>query len=184
MSESVSGESASITFEDAIVQTQTLLAAMSSATLSEVSITTTIAQLVRSIDGARGFFVTYLMDERPLADQVTPSVIQALQSSPEIVAELLIKNLAMSSAMAVYHRRQHDQAMATGSDRVQARSLRLIQALKLAIVPEKAQQLLTSTTTGQGQYQAFLDRWHYDQEQQQAIQQAMEQVLVMSSSMV
>jgi hypothetical protein len=34
---------------------------------------------------------------------------------------------------------------------------------------EKLQQLATSLNTGQGEYQAFLERWGYDNYQRQAI---------------
>jgi hypothetical protein len=163
----------SITFEQAIGLTQTLLNQMAEGNLSDSEIEQRIAALVASENGARGFFVTYLTDERSLADQPTAGVIRALQSSPDVVVELLLKNIAMSSAMAVAHRRNQNEPMAQGSDRVRSRSLHLIQQLHSPLITEKAQQLNTSAQTGTGSYQAFLDRWGYDTEQRQAIQQAL-----------
>jgi hypothetical protein len=163
-----------VTFEQAIDLTQSLLTQMQQAPLSEADLEAVISALVCSENGARGFFVTYLSDERSLADHPSDAVIRALQSSPEIVAELLVKNLAMSSAMAIAHRRNQNEAMAEGSDRVQARTADLIERVQLPQVTQKAQQLQESAATGSGEYRAFLDRWGYDAEQRQVIRQMME----------
>ncbi|NEQ29273.1 MAG: hypothetical protein F6K28_62170, partial [Microcoleus sp. SIO2G3] len=40
-----------------------------------------------------------------------------------------------------------------------------------------AQKLHESASTGQGEYKAFLDRWNYDAEQRQAIQQAVAEIM-------
>jgi hypothetical protein len=170
-------ESQAITFEAAIAQTQELLDQVAYHQIADDDLRRAIAMLVSSENGARGFFVTYLTDERSFGDQPSPEVVQALSSSPEIVAELLVKNLAMSSAMAVYHRRNQDQDSALGSDRVQIRTSGLIQALDLPIIREKAQRFLESATTGTGDYQAFLERWGYDSEQRQVIQTVFQQIL-------
>lgn len=166
-----------ITFEQALALMQTLMEQMQQGQISETDLETTLTALVSSENGARGFFVTYLSDDRPLADQPTPAVLKALQSSTEIVAELLVKNLAMSSAMAIAHRRNQNESLAQGSDRVQARTLNLIEQLQLAAVREKASKLKESATTGAGDYQAFLERWGYDTEQRQVIQQQMERAM-------
>lgn len=166
--------SKNVTFEQAIALTQSLLTQMEQGKLSEAEIGEAIATLVSSMNGARGFFVTYLADERAIADHPSEAVMQALQSSPEIVADLLVKNLAMSSAMAITHRRNGDEPMAQGSDRVRSRTAYLIEKLQLAAVVEKAQKLHESASTGLGEYKAFLDRWGYDAEQRQVIQQSME----------
>ncbi|NJN57719.1 MAG: hypothetical protein HC879_09575 [Leptolyngbyaceae cyanobacterium SL_5_9] len=163
-----------ISFEEAIALTQSLLTQMEQGNLSEAEIGAAIAALVSSMNGARGFFVTYLSDERAIADQPSEAVMQALQTSPEIVSDLLIKNLAMSSAMAITHRRNGNEDMAQGSDRVRSRTAHLIKQLQLASVVEKAQKLHESASTGLGEYKAFLDRWGYDAEQRQVIQQSME----------
>ncbi len=166
-----------VTFEQAIALTQSLLSQMEAGELSEPEIKVAITALVKSANGARGFFVTYLTDDRPLADDPSPAVVQALQSAPDTVAELLVKNLAMSAAMAITHRRNQNQAMAQGSERVRSRTVRIIQLVKLPAVYEQSQRLRESITTGQGSYQAFLDRWGYDEEQRQVIQQVLQQVV-------
>jgi hypothetical protein len=73
-SEDVSSED--LTFEQAIALTQSLLTQMEQGKLSEAEIGEAIAPLVSSMNGARGFFVTYLSDERAIADH--PSGIAKL----------------------------------------------------------------------------------------------------------
>lgn len=160
-----------VTFEAAIALAEALLSQMQQGNISEATIETTVAKLVCSENGARGFFVTYLTDPQSPADHPSNAVIRALQSSPEIVSELLVKNLAMSAAMAMTHRRNQNTEMADGSDRVRSRTAHLIQLVQLPEVSQKAQKLLESATTGTGEYQGFLDRWGYDTAQRQVIQQ-------------
>lgn len=169
--------SETVTFEQAIGLTQTLLACSDAGELSESELTISISNLVKTANGARGFFVTYLTSDSPLADRPVPSVLQALQSNSDEVAELLVKNLAMSAAQALHHRRLQNQAMAQGSERVSQRTAHLIALLQLPAVSDRAQQLLESATTDKGNYKAFLERWGYDDEQRQVISQALRQVL-------
>lgn len=104
-------------------------------------------------------------------------MIQALQTSPDIVAELLVKNLAMSTATAIAHRRDNNEHLAQGSDQVRMRTTRLIEQLGLPKVRELALALRESTVTGAGTYKAFLQTWGYDAEQKQVICQALDRIL-------
>ncbi|MBW4691805.1 MAG: hypothetical protein KME27_08540 [Lyngbya sp. HA4199-MV5] len=162
-----------VSFTEAIALSQALLDQLEHGNISTTVLEATVQALASSENGARGFFVTYLSDDRPLADQPEPAILKALQTSPAIVAPLLVKNLAMSTAMAITHRRNQDHAMAQGSDRVRSRTLQLIQRLQLPQVQVEAQQLAQTIETGAGTYHPFLSRWGYDLEQQQAIQQAL-----------
>ncbi|CAD5978274.1 hypothetical protein PCC9214_04366 [Planktothrix tepida] len=166
-----------ITFEQAIEITQTLLDKIEEKQLFEAEIETVIVQLVTTQNGARGFFVTYLTDPRPFCNQPTDAVIQALQKSPEIVSELLVKNIAMSAAMAVYHRRHNNTEMESSSQRVSQRSSNLIQRLNFPQLRSRVQQLFDSAKTGEGTYQEFLDRWGYDAEQQDVIAEVLQPLL-------
>lgn len=162
-----------VTFEQAIALTQSLL---SSPEVDTPEVAAVITDLVKTESGARGFFATYLTSS-PLADAPSTAVIQALQSNPEVVADLLAKNLAMSAAQAVFHYRHHKPEMAQASERVRDRTARLIKLVNLNSVNERCQQLLASAATGKGKYQAFLERWGYDAEQRQVIYQALQQVI-------
>lgn len=161
-----------ISFGDAIAETQALLEKMASKSISDSEIQTTITKLVQTQNGARGFFVTYLTDERPFIDSPSTGIIVALRSSPNIVGELLVKNLVMSSASALAHRRNQDEAMVKGSEQVRDRTSSLIKTVKLPIVSEKLQEMEKSLSTGEGEYEAFLERWGYDAEQKKVMKSA------------
>ena len=156
-----------ITFENAIQQTQDLLSKIQS--LDTDTITQKLTELVSTENGARGFFVTYLTSDLPYTEHPSLEVITALKTSPILVNELLVKNLAMSTAMVIYHRSQGDEENAQGSEKVQEKTGQLIKQLLSQSLGEKLQQLATSLNTGQGEYQAFLERWGYDDCQRQAI---------------
>ncbi|MEB3342682.1 hypothetical protein [Okeania sp.] len=166
-----------ITFEEAIALTQEIMSEMETGQLSESQELTLIGDLVKSKNGARGFFVSYLTDSRPVADNPSPSIFKALESAPEIVVELLVKNLAMSSAMVVHHQRNQDEETANGSKRVRVRTTKLIKSVNIPSLRGNIQELYQSTTTGQGNYKDFLKRWGYDTEQLKAIEQAIEPLL-------
>ncbi|WP_442923284.1 hypothetical protein [Microcoleus sp. A2-D3] len=161
--------SESITFEGAIELTQSLLSEIEAHRLSQAQIEQAVASLVKTPNGARGFFVTYLTDEGQVADSPSPGVIEALRSTPEIVAELLVKNLAMSAAMVVYHSRHQSEERAAGSARVQGRSRNLIQILQMPACQTVASQMLASLQSASGEYEEFFQRWGYDDEQKLAI---------------
>jgi len=169
--------SETITFEEAIDFTHTLLEKMAENQLTNSEIKAAIASLVKSENGARGFFVTYLTDNRPIVDNPSPSAIEALKTSPNIVSELLVKNLAMSSAMVITHRRNQDEELAQGSDKVHRRTAYLIEQLRSDLLTKKLKQLQESAATGEGNYKTFLQRWGYDEEQKQVIQKAIAEVI-------
>ncbi|MUL38567.1 hypothetical protein [Gloeocapsopsis dulcis] len=170
-----------ISFKQAIDLTQLLLDQVVSRQIQESEVEVVVSDLVRTQNGARGFFVTYLTSDLPVVDRLTNSVVEALRSHPETVAELLVKNIAMSAAQAIYHHRNQAEEMAQGSLRVQQRTQRLIQLVNLAAVDQHAQELLDTATTGEGSYKNFLNRWGYDTEQRQVICQALQQVLSRAS---
>ncbi len=156
-----------ITFEDAIAFTQQFIEELPS--MSEEEKELTLKSLVKTNYGARGFFVTYLTDENPRVDEYTTGIVQGLASFPEIVGELLVKNIAMSTAMKIYHLRNNDPEMAESSNRVTRRSKKLIEALNLETIKTKINQLKNTLETNQGEYQSFVKRFGYDEEQKQAI---------------
>jgi len=140
----------SITFENAIQQTQDLLSQIEF--LDANVITEKLTDLVSTENGARGFFVTYLTSDLSHTEYPSLEVITALKTSPILVNELLVKNLAMSTAMVIYHRGQGDEENAQGSEKVQEKTCQLIKQLLSPSLGEKLQQLATSLNTGQGEY--------------------------------
>lgn len=171
-----------ITFEEAIATTKSLLEQVEANQLSPEQIQEAISALVQSENGARGFFVTYLTSNSSLANHPSQELVQALRSSPDIVAELLAKNVAMSAAMTLTHHRNEDEAMAQSSMQVRDRSATLIKLVDLDAVYDRCRQLLESAVTGAGSYQAFLNRWGYDAEQRQLICEALEGAIVVNQT--
>lgn len=165
-----------ITFPEAISFTQSLLKKISSGEVNEAQIEEAISTLVQTKEGARGFFVSYLTDESNLPDNPTVAVVNALKSSPIIVTELLVKNLAMSTAMAITHRRNQDEENALGSERVSKRTINLIRGLNMPMIKEELASLKQSIIAQSGKYQDFLERWGYDEVQRTQIKQVIEKI--------
>jgi hypothetical protein len=166
-----------ITFEAAIALTQKLLDTLVQEEQPEPSLKETVSKLVSTQNGARGFFVTYLTDARPFADKPDPEIIEALKSRSEEVSELLVKNLAMSTAMAITHTRNAQPDQAQQSLQVSHRSADLIGLVGGDHLKAEAQDLWQSVTDSSGSYTTFLKKWGYDVEQKAAIISRLEDVL-------
>lgn len=156
-----------ISFEEAINLTENFIQNL--ATLDEENQENIVKSLVASENGARGFFVTYLTSALPTVDNVSMGIIEGLKSSPQIVSELLVKNLAMSTAMAITHQRNNDLEMAKSSQTVTTRTKVLMDKLKLVEVEQKLAEMKETINNSEGIYQQFLTRWGYDEEQKKAI---------------
>jgi hypothetical protein len=167
----------SIAFPEAIALTQSLMNEIVENKIAEADLEQTVSSLVNSKNGARGFFVAYLTGELPVADNPSSGIINALQQSPEIVSELLVKNLAMSSAMTIAHLRDNDRDSATSSQTVCQRTANLIKLLNLKSIATKLQELKTTIDSGDGEYRDFLERWGYDTEQKAAIRSSIDPLI-------
>ncbi len=165
-----------ITFEAAIALTQKLLDTLSQEQL-DPSLKEIVSNLLCTRNGARGFFVAYLTDARPFADEPDPEIIEALKSRPEEVSELLVKNLAMSTAMAITHTRNGQPDQAQQSLQVSRRSADLISQVGGDHLATEAQDLWQSLTTSSGSYTTFLKKWGYDAEQKAAIASRLKDML-------
>ena len=155
-----------MTFEEAITYTENLLGR---GDVEELQLESEISTLVQTSNGARGFFVCFLTGEWQLADNPSSGIIKALQSEPNAIAELLVKNLAMSTAMAIVHQRADNSEQAQGSKRVAKRTALLMEKVDLVEVRTIAAQMQNSASTSTGEYVSFLEKWGYDVEQKQAI---------------
>lgn len=169
--ENITNENKSFSFPQAIAASKTLMQQMNDQDLSETQIETEISKLVQSQAGARGFFVAYLTDDLPLADSPTSGVIQGLKTAPDIVEDLLVKNLAMSTGMKLTHLRNQDEELAESSSRVNARTINLIQEIDSEQIEQELETLKSTILEGEGNYQEFLTKWGYDQEQKETIKE-------------
>jgi hypothetical protein len=162
-----------ITFEQAMDLTQDLLVSNPSDALLESAITT----LLQTQNGARGFFVVFLTGNSALADVPTPPLLRALRSNPDAIADLMVKNIAMPTAMALTHQRNGNDELAVSSNQTQVRSIHLVQQLNLSEITTLLRSMQSTIQNNNGDYQSFLDRWGYDLEQRSAIGQVLARML-------
>ena len=142
--------------------------------ISDEVISDRIGELVKTIEGARGFFVVSLSIDCPLMDRFPDALIFKLRSSGEIVVDLTVKNLAMSSAMIIAHKKNNDpQEMQ--SERIKIRCIELLKLLDSNQVKKRLDVLLLATK-GNGADLKFINRWGYNNEQIQAISESIYEV--------
>ena len=167
---------AQVKFDEAIELTQTFLIQLKKNELTSSQIQDFVAALVQTANGARGFFVTYLTASDPICDEPQSEIIAALQANPDIAADLLVKNIAMSTAQKLYHQRRNDSDMMASSATVATRTANIIHQLSLPQIQEMCRDLVATIQTGTGTYSEFLTRWGYDEEQKNSIAQAVSEL--------
>ena len=163
-------------FPQAIEISGQWLALWEAGELSEEVLADRVSELVASRDGARGFFVVALAGDSPLMDRLPEPVALQLRLAGEPVVDLTVRNLAMSTAMALHHRRANDPEQPGGSERVQQRSSELLRLLEPLAVKQRLETLMAAAREGQGDDVAFMERWGYDDEQKMAICEAIEAI--------
>lgn len=162
-------------FQEAIAISGEWIRLWDAGELSDEVLADEVGKLVRDRDGARGFFVVSLTCDSPLMDRLPePLVLQLRQVGAEVV-DLTARNLAMSTAMTVQHRRDGEKSLLEGSLKVQARSTELLAQLESNLVKERLEGLL-SGLEGKGKDQTFFERWGYDEEQRKEIAKALTNV--------
>jgi hypothetical protein len=159
------------TFQQAMEITAQWLALWENGELSDEVLGDRVAEMVASRDGARGFFVVALAGDSPLMDRLPDPVVLSLRQAGAGVVDLSVRNLAMSTAMALHHQRNSDAGQQAGSERVQGRCTELLRLLDPAAVKQRLETLLEATA-GRGEDVDFLARWGYDVEQKAAIADA------------
>ena len=156
------------TFQQAMEITAAWLQQWDNEEISDEVLADRIGEMVASRDGARGFFVVSLAGDSALMDRLPDPVVGQLRAAGEGVVDLSVRNLAMSSAMALQHQRSGDQAQQAGSEQVNARCTELLRLLEPDLVKQRLEQLLEGCDN-RGDDVAFLKRWGYDDEQKRAI---------------
>ena len=144
--------------------------------LTESEVTSVLITLLKAEKGPRAFFATYLTSENAIADQPSAAMLAAFESAPQTVGDILVKNLAMSTAMEVHHQRSDKPELAQGSAQVKVRSRLLLERLSPTLGAPYLQAMLTSLA-GQGDYTDFLARWGYDPAQLAVIQRIVQESL-------
>ena len=142
--------------------------------ISDEVISDRIGDLIKTVEGARGFFVVSLSIDCPLMDRFPDALIFKLRSSGEIVVDLTVKNLAMSSAMIITHRNNKDP-LEIQSERINIRCIELLKLLDSTRVKKRLDVLLEATK-GNGTDLKFLNKWGYNEEQINAISESIYEV--------
>ncbi len=137
--------------------------------LSDEVLADRVAELVSNTEGTRGFFVVSMTSDSPLMDRLPDPLIYKLREAGELVIDITVRNLAMSSAMAIHHQRNSDKKQQLCSERITSRCIELLRVLEPNKVKEILESLLNATQKNKGEYVIFLNRWNYDKEQKMAI---------------
>ncbi len=164
-----------LSFQEAIAQSSEWIRRWDQEELSDDVLADAVGEIVRQRDGARGFFVASLTGESPLMDRLPDPLVYQLRLAGEDLVDLTVRNLAMSSAMGLHHKRNQDQALMEGSLRVRARCIDLLQHLEPQLVKQRLERLLEGLDS-KGEDKKFLERWGYDDEQKAEIKTAIHEV--------
>ena len=162
------------TFKEAMEATMIWCKSWENDEISDEVISDRIGELIKTVEGARGFFVVSLSIDCPLMDRFPDALIFQLRSSGDIVIDLTVKNLAMSSAMVITHYKNND-SQEIQSERIKIRCIELLKLLDSNAVKKRLDVLLEATK-GNGTDLKFLDRWGYNDEQITAISESIYKV--------
>jgi len=165
------GQSQSLAFPQAIHHTESWLGQWQEGAITSEVLAQKVALLLSTSHGRRGFFVVALAGPSPLLDHPPTPILEQLRRGGAGVVDLVVRNLAMGTAMALEHQQRGHGEQAMGSLQVQRRAQALLSHLDPVAVDQGLHQLLAATE-GQGPYRDFLQRWNYDTAQCQAIAQA------------
>ncbi len=164
-----------ITFEQAMQYTAQLL---TTPELADAVLETKVSQLLATMNGARGFFVAYLTGNFSQSDTPSAPIYRAIAQAPLVAVDLLVKNIAMSTAMVLTHCQNGNEAAAKDSATVANRSSKIIRELaqnyEATNLIAAARDLRDSAQGIGGSYGDFLDRWQYNEMQRLAIATALE----------
>ena len=111
--------------------------------LSEEVLADRIAELIKTKNGLRGFFAYSLSDaDCFLLDKLPFSLIFKLNEGKDAVVEIVVKNLVMSSAQIIVHRRENNQEYELTSENISDRCKAILRLLETKSVANSVNQVL------------------------------------------
>ncbi len=111
--------------------------------LSEEVLADRIAELIKTRNGLRGFFAYALSDKDCfLLDKLPFSLIYKLNEGGEAVADIVVKNLIMSSAQMIIHQRDNNHEYGIASENISDRCKNILRLLETNSVTNSVNQVL------------------------------------------
>ena len=135
--------------------------------LSEEVLADRIAELIKTRNGLRGFFAYALSDKDCfLLDKLPFSLIFKFNERGDEVVEIVIKNLIMSSAQIINHRRENNHDYEITSANISERCKSILRHLKTKLVTKTVNQVIKDLDT---MGNSFDNSTKYDLEQKEFI---------------
>ena len=163
------------TFEQAINITNLWINSWSAGEISDEVFAERVGEIIETKEGARGFFVVTLSSDSPLMDRLTDVLISKLIIGGELVVDLVVRNLAMSTAMLVHHQKTNNSQYEIKSEIIKDRCIELLRVLNTNLVKNRI-EILYSGIEGIGEDVKFLTKWNYDNEQKIAIKESLDSI--------
>ena len=111
--------------------------------LSEEVLADRIAELIKTKNGRRGFFAYSLSDKDCfLLDKLPFSLIFKLNEGGYAVVEIIVKNLIMSSAQIIIHRRENNHEYEITSKNISDRCKSILRHLETKLVTKTVNQVM------------------------------------------
>ncbi len=135
--------------------------------LSEEVLADRIAELIKTKNGLRGFFAYALSDKDCfLLDKLPFSLIFKLNESGNAVVEIVVKNLIMSTAQIIIHRRENNHEYEITSENISDRCKGILRLLETNLVTKTINQVIKNLDT---MGNSFDNSTKYDSEQKEFI---------------
>ena len=111
--------------------------------LSEEVLADRIAELTKTRNGLRGFFAYALSDKDCfLLDKLPSSLIFKFNEGGGAVVEIVVKNLIMSSAQIIIHRRENNDEYEMISENISDRCKAILSMLETNLVTKTVNQII------------------------------------------
>jgi len=111
--------------------------------LSDEVLADRIAELIKTKNGCRGFFAYSLSDRDCfLLDKLPFSLIFKLNEGGNAVVEIVLKNLIMSSAQIIIHRREKNNEYEITSENISDRCKGILRNLESKLVTKNINQVI------------------------------------------
>ena len=102
-----------------------------------------IAELFKTKNGLRGFFAYALSDINcSLLDKLPNSLVFKFVEGGEQIVEITLKNLIMSSAQIINHRRENNREYEESSSNISDRCINILRMLDTKLVNDKVKMIL------------------------------------------